>query len=198
MNDFGYYLGVFKRIWDIISFPLCLLILAIFVIRYRPETTVYSIAPVVAINKDGSSVLLLNDNSAQSYRDAAIHTAERIANVIYGYESGGKYAAKSAEISKIFEENSSSARDYRSIVQKNILESKKSSAVFSMTPEKTIAALDPKNKGIMVVILSGYQTIKTDAGTTSNPVTLNLTMYFNEKRGQDGEIFKISEISFNK
>jgi hypothetical protein len=190
MNDFGYYLGVFKRIWDIISFPLCLLILAIFVIRYRPETTVYSIAPVVAINKDGSSVLLLNDNSAQSYRDAAIHTAERIANVIYGYESGGKYAAKSAEISQ--------ARDYRSVVQKNILESKKSSAVFSMNSEKTIAALDPKNKGIMVVILSGYQTIKTDAGTTSNPVTLNLTMYFNEKRGEDGEIFKISEISFNK
>lgn len=198
MSEFGYYLGVFKRIWDIISFPLCLLILVIFVIRYRPETTVYSIAPVVAINKDGSSVLLLNDNSAQSYRDAAIHTAERIAQVIYGYENGGKYAANSAEISKLFDENSSQARDYRSVVQKNILESKKRSAVFSMNSDKTIAALDPKNKGIMVVILNGYQTIKTDAGTTSNQVTLNLTMYFNEKRGEDGEIFKISEISFNK
>lgn len=198
MNEWGYHIGVFKRIWDIFSFPICVLLLAVFIFKYKAETVVYTVAPVVTINKDGTSVVLLNKNSAQAYRDAAIQTSERVAKVIYGYSNDGQYSTSAAEYSKLFDENTSASRTYRDIIQKNILESKKNTAVFTLDRQKTIAALDPKNSGVMVVILKGYQTITTTSATTSNPVTLNLTMYFNEKRGEDGEIFKISDINFNQ
>lgn len=198
MNEFAFYLGVFKRIWDIISFPICLLLLAIYVFTHNSQKIIYTVAPVVTVSPDGSSILLLSDNSSASYRTVAINVANRISKIVFGYSSDeGKYAASAANISNIFEENSSASRTFREIIQRNIKDSKISSSVFTMDTKNTIAELDPQNAGIMVVILKGFQTITTSSGTKTKKVNLNLTMYFNENRGKDNEIFKISSISFN-
>lgn len=196
-ENFAYGLGVFKRIWDIVSLPICVFILFLFVIRYKPQQTTYVIPPVVVINKDGSSIRLLNDNSDEAYRSAAINTAQRIAGVIFGYSNDGEYAARAAEVSKTLQENSKAAHLYRDTVQRNLNEAKKNTATFTPDSEGIIAQLDPNNRGIMVVILHGFQSISTVAGTTSNKVTISYSMYFNEKRGDDGEVFKVSEFNLN-
>ncbi len=196
MNEFGYYLGIFKRIWDIISFPICVLIVFIFVIKYKPEQKIYSVAPVVTINDDGSSIVLLSNNSAPAFKKSAIYTAEKIAKVIFGYTNNGEYASNAAVISKIFVENSRTSRFFRDIVQQNIQKSKKEDSTFSLDRTNTIAEVDPKDDHFMVVIVKGFQTITTTAGTNSQKVNLYITFYFNEKRGEDGEIFKVQDMSF--
>ena len=196
-DNFAYYLGVFKRVWDIVSLPICVLLFAIYIFTYKPTQVTNVFPPVVVINKDGSSIRLLNDNSEEAYRSAAIFTSQRVARVIFGYSNDGQYASNAADLSKVIQENSPASRTYRDIVQKNLTESKKSSSIFTPDQDGVIASLDPKNKGIMVVILHGYQTVTTSSGTTSSKVTINFTMYFNEKRGEDGEVFKISDFNFN-
>jgi len=197
IQNFAYYLGVFKRIWDIVSFPICVFLFAIYVFTHKPAQVTYVFPPVVVINKDGSSLRLLNDNSEEAYRSAAIFAAQRVSRVIFGYSNDGQYASNAADISKVIQENSPASRLYRDTVQKNLAESKKSSAIFTPDQDGTIAALDPKNRGIMVVILHGFQTVTTSSGSTSSKVTINFSLYFNEKRGDDGEVFKISDFNFN-
>jgi hypothetical protein len=197
MNSFAYGLGVFYRIWTVISFPICLFLLIIYILTHKTPQTIFTVAPVVAINHDGSTVLLVSNNSSSSYRNVAINVAERISKIIFGYSNDGQYAASAANTSKIFEENSQASRSFREIIQRNIIDSKQSNAVFTLDPKRTIAALDPKDPTIMVVIAQGFQTISTTSGTTTKEVKINLTMYFNEKRGSDGDIFKVYQISFN-
>ncbi len=197
MNEYAYYLGVFKRIWDIISFPLCLFILVIYIFTHNSQKIVYTISPVVAVSPDGSSILLLSDNTSAAFRTVAINVANRVAKIVYGYSNDGQYAASAANVSKLFEENSSGARTFREMIQKNLSEAKLGNSVFTLDPKNTIAALDPKDSSIMVVIANGFQTISNSAGTTTKNVKINLTMYFSETRGKDGDIFKIYQISFN-
>ena len=78
----------------------------------------------------------------------------------------------------------------------NMLNGKKQNSVFNLDTEDTIAAIDPKHENYMVVMVKGFQTITTEAGTNTTKVNLNLTFYFNEKRGKDGEIFKVLDMSF--
>lgn len=197
MNSFAYSLGVLYRIWTVISFPICLLILVIYVFTHNNQKIVYTIAPVVSISSDGSTVLLESKNSSASYRNVAINIADKISKIVFGYSSGGQYAASAANVSKIFDENSQASRAFRDIVQKNLVDSKVGSAVFTIDSKSTIAALDPKDASIMVVLVNGYQTISNSSGTTTKNVKINFTMYFNENRGNDGDIFKIFQISFN-
>ena len=196
MNEFGYYLGIFRRIWDIISFPLCVLILLLFVIKYKPEQKIYNVAPVVTINEDGSSVVLLSNNSAPAFKKAAIYTAEKIAKVVFGYSNNAEYASNAAQISKLFVHSSKTSRTFRDIVQNNIQKSKKEEATFSLDRTNTIAEVDPKDDHYMVILLKGFQTITTLAGTNTQKVNLYITFYFNENRGEDGEIFKVQDMSF--
>lgn len=145
---------------------------------------------------DSARVRLLNDNSEEIFRDIAIKTAERISTVVFGYANSGEYASKAAEISKLFIENSKVSRTFRDIVQNNIQSGKKETSVFNIDTQETIASVDPKQENFMVVMVKGFQTITTDAGTNTKKVNLNITFYFNENRGKDGEIFKVFDMSF--
>ena len=103
----------------------------------------------------------------------------------------------SANISKFIYEKDSASKVYRDRINRNLEQAKNFTATFTLDKNKTIAQVDPKDDTIMVVLVEGYQTISSPSGTTTNPVKVNYMMYFNETRGEDGNVFKVSEITFN-
>lgn len=196
MNQFGYLLGYFYRLWTVISFPICVILIFLYLITHREKAPIFTVAPVITINKDGT-VSLLSDNNASIYKPVAINTAEKIAQVIYGFNNGGDYVANVANISKLIYENDSAAKVFRDKITKNVEMSKTVTATFTLDRDKTIAQVDPNDQTIMVVLVHGFQTLSSSTGTTTSRVSLNLVMYFNETRGEDGNVFKVTEISFN-
>jgi hypothetical protein len=197
MSNIGYMLGVFYRIWTIISFPMCLFLFFIFIITHREKPPIFTVAPVVSISPDGTSVLLESRNEAALYKRAAINVANKVSQALFGFSNDGQYAANAANISKFIYEKDSASKVYRDRINRNLEQAKNFTATFTLDKNKTIAQVDPKDDTIMVVLVEGYQTISSPSGTTTNPVKVNYMMYFNETRGEDGNVFKVSEITFN-
>lgn len=197
MSNIGYMLGAFYRIWTIISFPICLFLFFIFIITHREKPPIFTVAPVVSISPDGTSVLLESRNEAALYKRAAINVANKVSQALFGFSNDGQYAANAANISKFIYEKDSASKVYRDRINRNLEQAKNFTATFTLDKNKTIAQVDPKDDTIMVVLVEGYQTISSPSGTTTNPVKVNFMMYFNETRGEDGNVFKVSEITFN-
>lgn len=197
MSNIGYMLGVFYRIWTVISFPICLFLFFIFIITHREKPPIFTVAPVVSISPDGTSVLLESRNEGALYKRAAINVANKVSQALFGFSNDGQYAANAANISKFIYEKDSASKVYRDRINRNLEQAKNFTATFTLDKNKTIAQVDPKDDTIMVVLVEGYQTISSPSGTTTNPVKVNYMMYFNETRGEDGNVFKVSEITFN-
>ncbi len=197
MSNIGYMLGVFYRIWTIISFPICLFLFFIFIITHREKPPIFTVAPVVSISPDGTSVLLESRNEGALYKRAAINVANKVSQALFGFSNDGQYAANVANISKFIYEKDSASKVFRDRINRNLEQAKNFTATFTLDKNKTVAQVDPKDDTIMVVLVEGYQTISSPSGTTTNPVKVNYMMYFNETRGEDGNVFKVSEITFN-
>lgn len=197
MNTLGYRLGVFYRIWTVVSFPLCLVLFIIYILTHGNQQIVYTIAPVISIAPDGKTILLESKTNSTAFNNAAIYLADRVSKILFSYSNDGQYAASAANISNVFDENSKASRTFREVIQKNLSDAKLGNSVFTLDYKKTIASLDPNNPGIMVVLAEGFQTISNSSGTTTRNIKVNYVMYFNEKRGSDGDVYKITDISFN-
>ena len=104
MSNIGYMLGAFYRIWTIISFPICLFLFFIFIITHREKPPIFTVAPVVSISPDGTSVLLESRNEAALYKRAAINVANKVSQALFGFSNDGQYAANAANISKFIYE----------------------------------------------------------------------------------------------
>jgi hypothetical protein len=197
MNNIGYMLGVFYRFWIILSFPLCLFVLFVFILTHREKPQIFTVSPVISISPDGTTALLESRNNSSAYKKVALNVADKVSQALFGFSNDGQYAANVANISKLIYENDPASRTFREKINRNFEQAKTVTSTFTLDKKKTIAELDPKDDRIMVVLVEGYQTLSSTAGTTTNPVKVNLMMYFNDTRGEDGYVFKVSEISFN-